>query len=191
MAYHISWQTFDITSVTTVDDPVSSGSMAIESFIEIYGPLLVTLDGRDMSSFVDFFFERSPCNRSVLVFVDENARDDFREMAIDMELIPDMKDIMVGESVEEKAKREEAEEIKKEDEALRRKAVEKQRMLKVLKTSTETAHQKQAKMLMTAHKTSIELEKKLMTEPDPEKKTRLEKKIAKIARLLANKHHSY
>lgn len=183
MCYHIKWSSFDISSVTTVEDPIATGSMAIDSFIEIYGPLLQTLDGSDMSSYVDFFFERSPCNRSVLIFVDENARLDFRDEAILMNLIPPIGDIMVGESAEERKERE-------EKEALKKKAIEKQRILKAAKAA-ETNAQKNAKMIMTAQKTQLELSKKLDDEKDEAKRAKLEEKIHKISKMLVNKKHSY
>ncbi len=183
MSYTIVWSRFDIGSVTSVEDPISSGTMAIESFIQIYEPLLITLDGYDMSSYVDFFFERSPCNRCILMFVDENAKLDFRDAAIEMELIPPIIEIMVGESEDDKYQRE-------QDAMLKKKAIEKQKLLKSLK-ATETNAEKKKKMLMTAQKTLFDLDKKLLVETNVEKRKKLEQKIHTITKLLSVKNNSY
>ena len=137
--YSITWSKFNVTSVCLVDDPITSGQMAIESFIEIYEPLLLTLDGRDLSSYVDFFFERSACNNSILVFVDEDAKLDFRDEAIHMQLIPPIGDVMVGESGEDVDRRHEREMEKREQEMLKQKSIEKQKKMRELRKSMESS----------------------------------------------------
>ncbi len=175
MRYHLTWSKFDPTSITLIEDPLTSNHLVVESFIDIYGPLLETMDGRDMASYIDFYFERSHANQLVLVFTDENARIDFREEAEMMGLIPLMKTVMEGESAQEKADRE-----------LHRKAVEKQKMLRALKAS-ETHAQKHRKMLMTAQASLDLLSIKVLRETDPSKKVKMEEKIRKITKMLAGK----
>lgn len=145
--YSITWSKFDVNSVSLIDDPITSGQMAIESFIEIYEPLLITLDGRDMSSFIDFFFERSACNKSVLSFVDENAKMDFRDEAIHMNLIPPIGDVMVGESGEDVDRRYEREMEKREQEMMKQKSIEKQKKLRELRKSMESSVTKESSLL--------------------------------------------
>ena len=145
--YSLTWSKFDVNSVGLVDDPITSGQMAIESFIEIYEPLLITLDGRDMSSFLDFFFERSACNKNILVFVDENAKMDFRDEAIHMNLIPPIGDVMVGESGEDVDERYEREMEKREQEMMKQKAIEKQKKLRELRKSMESSSSQQPSIL--------------------------------------------
>ncbi len=172
MRYHLTWSKFDPTSITLIEDPLTSNHLVVESFIDIYGPLLETMDGRDMASYIDFYFERSHANQLVLVFTDENARIDFREEAEMMGLIPSMKAVMEGESAQEKADRE-----------LHRKAVEKQKILK----ASETHAQKHRKMLMTAQTSLDLLSIKALRETDPSKKAKMEEKIRKITKMLAGK----
>jgi hypothetical protein len=188
--YTIVWSKFDVSSITSIEDPISSGTMATESFIQIYEPFLITLDGRDMMSHVDFFFERSPCNSSILMFLDENARLDFRDEAIEMKLIPPIRDVMVGESEDDKAQREDDKAQREMDEMLKKKSIEKQKLLKSLK-AVETNAEKKKKMLITAQKTLFDLDKLLLEEQNPEKRFRLEDKIKKITKLLSTKNNSY
>jgi hypothetical protein len=187
--YRITWKSFSPLSgeIKSVDDPVSSSQMDFESFVEIYGALLETLDGRDMSSYVDFYFEKSACNSSLLVFVDENARLDFRDEAILMGLIPPMRDIMEGEDAEEKR-------LRKEEEMRRTKAIEKQRMLKALRSAaskTEIEKKKKQKMLMDAQKSLDLLGEKLKNKDlPPGEKIKIQSKIDKIIRILSDPKHA-
>jgi hypothetical protein len=87
------------------EDPMYSTPVAKEIFVEIYGRCLETLDGEDEVSFVDFFFEPSPVNNTLYLFRNEDARLDFRDLAIELGLIPEVIEIMEGESKAEKAAR--------------------------------------------------------------------------------------
>ena len=101
----ITWETFNSTILRTlslIQDPICSSYIESNSFIDIYKELLETLNGDDMSSYFDFFFEKSHVNNSIYVFIDEDAKDDFRFLAEDMNLIPKLKEIMEGETQQEK-----------------------------------------------------------------------------------------
>lgn len=174
--YRVTWKSFDTTSLELVEDPIGTGQMSIESFINTYSPLLETLDGRDMSSYMDFYFERSVCNASILVFVDENAKLDFRDEAILMGLIPELTEIMEGETVNEKKLRE----------SVKYKAVQKQKILK----NNVSWLEKQQKTLISAQKSLDVLEKKLIDEKDESKRLKIQTKIDKIIKLLADSKHN-
>ncbi len=92
-------------SILSIQDPVFESYLDIGSFFDIYLSLLETLDGSDADSFVDLFFSRSPVNLSILIFIDEDARSDFADSAIEMKLIPDITETCQGESREDKLRR--------------------------------------------------------------------------------------
>lgn len=82
---------------TLFEDPMYSLYIEYDAFVDTYAPLLETLDGSDMTSYLDFFMEPSPLNHSTAVFKDEDARLDFRDLAIEMKLLPEVREVMEGE----------------------------------------------------------------------------------------------
>jgi hypothetical protein len=75
--FTVTWVSFcekTLATVSTFEDPVYSNHVIKELFIEMYEPLLVSLDGSDMTSFVDLFFEPSPIDKSRYIFKDEDAK---------------------------------------------------------------------------------------------------------------------
>lgn len=100
----ITWSQFQpvLSTVTAFQDPVYETHVNTEHFISIYREILESLDGQDSASYVDFYFEPSPINTSVYLFVDEDAKLDFRDFAYEKGLIPDMKEIIESESAAEK-----------------------------------------------------------------------------------------
>lgn len=106
--YSITWLEFVQNLLSQIDmfeDPVYSTYVDKEIFIEMYSKALETLDGSDMSSFVDFYFQSSPINNSIYIFRDENSKLDFMDIAIDCGLLPELEDIMAGETKQEKLQR--------------------------------------------------------------------------------------
>lgn len=98
--YTLKWVDFrnhGWTNIQLIQDPVCETYVERDLFFASYGPLLETLDGRDLSSFVDFFFVTSPLNPSMLCFESENARLDFQDLAREMLLLPEIEEIMAGE----------------------------------------------------------------------------------------------
>ncbi len=65
--------------VQTIEDPLLGTPVDKFSYARIYGPCLEGLDGGDMMSFFDFFFEPQPSCRTHWVFKDETLREDFRD----------------------------------------------------------------------------------------------------------------
>lgn len=84
-------------TIRTLPDPISSGLLDKHIYHDSYQPFLETLDGRDLSSYVDFFFQRSPVDHSQLEFVDKDARLDFFDLLKDEGLIPDFDLIATGD----------------------------------------------------------------------------------------------
>lgn len=107
----LTWTTFLATKGKTAmifEDPMYSTYVAKEIFFEIYEKCLETLDGEDETCFIDFFFEPSPLNNTLYLFRNEDTRLDFRDLAIDMGLIPEVVEILEGESKADKAARNKA-----------------------------------------------------------------------------------
>lgn len=202
----LTWIQFNInvsSHILLIDDPVTLGYLPKESFLETYLPLMQTFDGSDMESYVDLYFEISIMNPSILSFIDEDARSDFLDEAIDMKLIPPLTQIMVGEDESgcgkcyqpiNEEERDELEAIDRrydqEEESQRKirgiqskKAIEKQRMLREMKRIDEK--QKEKKMILTATASLDKLMKKKQTIHDLTSQIALEKKINKITQMLA------
>jgi regulator of protease activity HflC (stomatin/prohibitin superfamily) len=188
-SFTVTWEEFcrKAHSVVLVEDPVTSGYLALESFVETYEPLLKTFDGRDMSSFVDFYLHTSPVNKGVLLFVDDDAKMDFLDEAVEMKLIPPMADIQAGEDADKAAERKRKEAAKMA--ALRQQTKEEQRARQARKNKVPQGDQKR-KMLIQAQKSYDQLHRKLESERDPEQRQLLEAKIQKIAKLLLANPHS-
>lgn len=196
------------SNILLIDDPITFGFLPKESFLETYGPLMQTFDGKDGESYLDLYFEISVMNPSILVFIDEAARSDFIEEAVEMKLIPPLTQIMVGEdnngrnkcfqpvNEEERAELEaidreydEQEEHQRKEQALQsKKAIEKQRMIREMKrldTTRETQKdRREKKMILTATASLDKLMKKKQTLQDPTAQIALEQKINKITRML-------
>lgn len=84
-------------TIQTIQEPVCEQYVSKDDFDVGYRAFLVTLDGRDCASFVDFFWQRSPVNSSCLEFVDRDARMDIYDFLRDEGLIPDMKRVHSGD----------------------------------------------------------------------------------------------
>ena len=97
---HYNWDL-----VECIEDPIYSFPVNKTCFFSTYETLLESLDGRDMSSFIDFFFEHSIVNKKILVFIDDDAKEDFRVLAEELKLIPELYEICEGESKDEKQER--------------------------------------------------------------------------------------
>jgi hypothetical protein len=95
-----------ITSqIELIEDPIYQSPVEISVYMDIYGPLLDSLDGEDYESEVNFFFEVSPMNSSLLVFRNEETKTIFREEAEERNLIPQLVEICEGETRMEKLRR--------------------------------------------------------------------------------------
>lgn len=203
-SYNMTWKCFEhnkLESISLISDPITGGFISKECFIGIYGSLLETLDGSDLSSYVDFFFEISPCNSCSLVFVDEDAQADFLDFAIDMKLIPEMFDIMRGEDDEDinirksqQTQLERYNQLEKERqlEYQRKLELEKSKQIQKLKNTKKMSaslniEKKSANTQIQAQKSLDALNIKLESlDINSKERPRIEKKIDRIIQLLSN-----
>jgi len=75
-------------------------------FHDVYRPILEQLDGNDFPQSVEFFFTTLPTNAACLGFVDQDAKDEFVQWAVDSGVLPQLKEIQAGENAMAKEERE-------------------------------------------------------------------------------------
>lgn len=154
----------EVTSDSEFECPVTGGSLPIETYEEMFGGFLRTLDGRDMTSFVDFFFQRSPVNECRWEFKDEDAKLDFIDLCKEMALLPDLDLVHSGDWYLR---------LTKED---RKRELQKNR---APKPKLDTAA-KQGKIAQQRLATLQKLEAELASVKDENKKNKIKEKIKKI-----------
>lgn len=97
------------SSIQTFEHPLTEMVMSKEQFKESFEPVLNQLDGSYMSSYIDFFFEESPVEQGHLKFRDDDAKQDFLDLAKEKECIPSIKEVQEGENEKEKHQRKQKE----------------------------------------------------------------------------------
>jgi len=186
----ITWEFFSrsrLSEVLLFEDPLYSAYVEKETFLELYRPVLESLDGGDMCSYVDIYFAPSPLNPSLYLFVDEDARLDFRDYATELGLIPPLVEALEGESRQEKSRRE-AERKQKEEaesrsrEIQRRKAAEKK--AKGAKSEDKTRIQTPAGRGQAAQVTLGRLLERLSQEESPAQRENIQRKIDKTLKYI-------
>ena len=80
-------------SIRSIQEPICEMMIEKDDFDDAYNKFLITLDGSDMTSFVDFFWRRSPIDCGSLEFVDKDARMDIYDYLKDENLVPDMEKV--------------------------------------------------------------------------------------------------
>ena len=108
-SHNLTWNTVKNTLLDDIDmfeDPVYSSYIEKDKFIEIYHDILVELDGGDPFHYFTSYFEPSPINNSIYLFVNDEMRKDFYEYSLELNLVLPMEEIFEGESAKEKAIRE-------------------------------------------------------------------------------------
>lgn len=178
----ITFQEYNWKRVVCIQDPIYPAYLDTESFFKIYGDLLKTFDGSDDCSYVDFFLVVSPVDTRTLVFVDDDAREDFRELAEEMNLIPKLKEICEGESEKEKQER-----LKRSLDAIDhgKRGRDKQRNHEGNKKKKELSlADKSALKTAQMQKTIDKLCHQLKGEADPEIRERINQKIQRLSDLL-------
>lgn len=83
-------------SIKSVYEPVCEMCVPKKDFDQAYSTFLITLDGSDMTSFVDFFWQRSPTDNSCLEFIDNDSRLDIYDYFREHNLVPDMNKVHDG-----------------------------------------------------------------------------------------------
>lgn len=96
--YNQTWQlVVEDPTIRSIQEPICEQYVDIQDFHEAYRGFLITLDGRDCMSFVDFFWQRSPTNSTCLEFVDGDARMDMYDLLRDEGLVPEMDQVHSGD----------------------------------------------------------------------------------------------
>ena len=96
--YTVTWaHAFRCRDVVTIEDPLLETAVDKATYNDLYGKALDTLDGGDMASFFDFFFERQPSCPTHWVFKGEEEREDFRDCCRELGCLPSMKEAQEGE----------------------------------------------------------------------------------------------
>jgi hypothetical protein len=85
------------SSIKSIQEPISEMMVGKSEFDEAYNQFMVTLDGRDITSFVDFFWRRSAVDTSCLEFIDRDTRMDIYDFFRDEKLVPDMEKVHSGD----------------------------------------------------------------------------------------------
>ena len=187
MGTRYTFSTFQWDDYDAIQDPIYYSYLDVNIFIDSYRALMESLDGLDCDSYIDSFFKQSVINARILVFIDEDARLDFEDLSIEMNLIPSLKEICEGETKHEKDSRKTEEDakndiIQKTVEANKRSQniqKEKTKNKKIL-TGNNKAEIRQKQMLATM----IKLRSKLNNESDPAVIAHIKKKMNRINELL-------
>ena len=161
-----TWTTFQWASVHCIEDPIFTSYIPTKQYFCLYQPLLETFDGSDPDSFIDCFFERSPLNPGLLLFVDDDSRLDFHDMAIEMNLALPMKEVCEGESAKQK-------QIRK----LKEKQKHNQKQKKRKMTMEEKKQIKYKQMLSSMDK----IRERLENEESPDIRQRLSEKLERMS----------
>lgn len=175
----------------TFECPITGGGINVMEYHEVYGPFLETLDGRDLSSYVDFFFERSPLNRFHWAFVDEDAKADFVDFCLEMKAIPELELIRSGDHWLKKMDQQEEERVEKIEKE-KQKADQKRKQQEKQKAKKKMTPEEKKEMIRQQCQASLtKLESELETElaksesssvlsSDGEKVKKLQEKILKV-----------
>jgi len=164
-----TFTTYNWDDVRCIEDPVHSAYIDLDNYFKMFGPLLRTFDGSDADSHITEFFVKSPVNSSILTFVDEDSRLDFQQLAIEMKLIPQIKEIFHGETNEEKQKR-------LEREFMEKRSSRKQPRKRMILSESEISDIKMMQMAKTMDK----LVQRLKNEENPNIRKRINDKIQRM-----------
>lgn len=83
--------------IHSVEHPVLNVKLPKHEFAEEFRAVLVELDGRSLTDFVDFFFEPDTVDKGILCFRGEDVRQDFFEWAVDVDCCPPLDKIKSGD----------------------------------------------------------------------------------------------
>ena len=95
---YAAWLTiWEDPGITECIDPLTDCILEKAQFQSVYRPILEQIDGRDYAQSVEFFFCPCPTTPTCITFVDQEAKDDFVEWAVEAGILPSLKDIHAGE----------------------------------------------------------------------------------------------
>jgi hypothetical protein len=133
-------------SIETIEHPILNNFYVCkEEFEKEFAPVVAYLDAQTLCDCVDFFFQRGFPNRSCLQFVGEDERADFYDWAVELGCCLSLKETHEGESEEEKLKR-------KIDEENRLLAVKRQKEKQQQRKNSVTPEEKDRRKILSMYK---------------------------------------
>jgi len=109
---NIIWEdTKQDKSILSFEHPLYPIIIYKKHFEEEFNSVLELLNGETMSDYIDFYFEKDAINLSCLRFIDENAKADFYDWAVELGCLMSLKEIYEGESEQSKQERRQLEQL--------------------------------------------------------------------------------
>lgn len=96
-------------NVESFEHPIYNSIISKDEFEEEFKPLLEMLDGTTMTDYIDMFYEKDIILESNFKFIGENEKMDFYEWAVELNCLPQLKEIQEGEDEKIKKVRKERE----------------------------------------------------------------------------------
>jgi len=179
--YKITWSIAARNdNILNIEDPLHGGTIEKMVYYQMYSKILDELNGETMSDYFDFYFQESPLNKNCWIFLDNDSKEDFLDWCQDEGILPSLKEIHSGETIDEKIKREEKERF---DRLKQKQFIEIQRKKlgeKKKRSEINSEFNKRKQMLLTVDN----LKEKLKSETDPNKIQKLTLKLEKTIKLL-------
>ena len=135
--------------ITMVEDPINGFDCPKEIFAEMYHSLVIQFDGEDdlLDSYVNIFFEIHPLNNSILRFQGEDEKQDFVDWAVELGIIPTIKEIEQGEDQVDVDLRKKEEQEKAQEKKSHRQNIQYQQQKNREKRRSESPFQQDYRLL--------------------------------------------
>ena len=102
-----SWETVMIeTRFNMFEDPITGTFIPKHEYNKIYGPACSELFSSEFMISIETFYTPNPLNTDCWMFVDNDAKLDLFDTAVEMGLLPELREIQAGETDTEKSTRE-------------------------------------------------------------------------------------
>ena len=89
-------------TIDNIEHPLTGILIPKVEFEQEFKIFLEELDGTTASDYFDFYFARCPCNTTGYKFRDDDAKEDFVNACIELNLIPTLSETHQGETVKER-----------------------------------------------------------------------------------------
>ena len=136
--------------------PVFQTQVKKDLFQQEFRTLLQQLDGTTMSDYIDFYYKPDIIDPTMYIFIDEDAKEDFFDFAVETDCIPSLKSIHMSENETEREARVECERLLHEEKMQTLAAQRHQKELKAQKlkkmTNADKADKKRANIEATIRK---------------------------------------
>ena len=187
--YKLTWsRVYEDDSIDCIEHPLSGCLMPKEQFANEFKLLLQEFDGTTSSDYFDFYFCKCPLYRQAYKFRDNDAKEDFLDACMDLNIIPTMKEILQGETKEDQAIRraKSSEDLTNDFKKLKTKEMsEKYHAQTSIKHHKKQEYKSKAQQIQHTYET---LMSKLETCDNPQDKKKLEDKLNRVIGLM---EHSF